>query len=163
MWSATDRRLCRKSGLRTTILIVFDRLLPSKDGVTVGRELRAGGFKTNVMMLTARDAIADRVEGLDAVCSLVFGAAAVCALATAPVAHAQQKGKKEYAFKGKVEKVDEKAKTLTVANENIPGWMGAMTMAYGVDQDAVLKQVKAGDQITTTVYDVKVVPPEKKK
>ena len=75
------------------------------------------------------------------------------ALAAAPIAHVQQKGKKEYAFKGKIEKVDEKAKTLTVANENIPGWMGAMTMAYGVDQDAVLKQVKAGDQITATVYD----------
>lgn len=101
--------------------------------------------------------------------TLVLGAA-LCALAAAPVMHAQQKGKKEYAFKGKVEKVDEKAKTLTVANENIPGWMGAMTMAYGVDQDAVLKQVKAGDQITATVYDgdlklhnVKVVPPAKKK
>ena len=79
-------------------------------------------------------------------------------------------GKKDHAFKGKVEKVDEKGKTLTVANEDIPGWMGAMTMAYRVDSDAVLKQVKAGDQITATVYDgdfklynVKVVPPEKKK
>lgn len=102
---------------------------------------------------------------------VMMGAGVLMAvLAAAPGAHAQQKGKKEYAFKGKVEKVDEKGKTLTVANENIPCWMGAMTMAYGVDQDAVLKQVKAGDQITATVYDgdlklhnVKVVPPEKKK
>jgi Cu/Ag efflux protein CusF len=101
---------------------------------------------------------------------MIVAGVLLSALAAAPIAHAQQKGKKEYTFKGKVEKVDEKAKTLTVANENIPGWMGAMTMAYGVDQDAVLKQVKAGDQITATVYDgdlklynVKVVSPAKKK
>jgi len=47
-------------------LIVLDRLLPSKDGVTVCRELRASGFIAKVLMLTARDAIRDRVEGLDA-------------------------------------------------------------------------------------------------
>jgi DNA-binding response OmpR family regulator len=47
-------------------LIILDRLLPSKDGLTVGRELRAGGFTAKVLILTARDAIGDRVEGLDA-------------------------------------------------------------------------------------------------
>jgi len=101
----------------------------------------------------------------------VLAGVLLCALVATPAAgHAQQNGKKEYVFKGKVERVDEKAKRLTVTNENIPGWMTAMTMAYGVDKDTVLKQVKAGDQITATVYDgdftlhnVKVVPPEKKK
>ena len=81
-------------------------------------------------------------------------------------AHAQPKGKKSYVFKGKVEKVTPSNKTLTVANENIEGWMSAMTMDYLVDKpDDVLKRVKAGDQITATVfdgdytlYDVKVVP-----
>lgn len=94
----------------------------------------------------------------------------MCALVAVP-SMAQQSGKKAYVFKGKVEKIDEKTKMLTVANEDVPGWMMAMTMAYGVDKDAVLKQVKVGDQITATVYDgdfktlynVKVVPPEKKK
>jgi two-component system copper resistance phosphate regulon response regulator CusR len=47
-------------------LVILDRLLPSKDGLTVCRELRAGGFLAKVLILTARDAIADRVEGLDA-------------------------------------------------------------------------------------------------
>jgi DNA-binding response OmpR family regulator len=47
-------------------LIILDRLLPSKDGLTVCRELRASGETAKVLILTARDAIADRVEGLDA-------------------------------------------------------------------------------------------------
>jgi Cu/Ag efflux protein CusF len=101
---------------------------------------------------------------------LVLAAGVLCVGIAAPPASAQQKGKKEYAFKGKVEKVDQDAKKLTVANEDIPGWMMAMTMAYGVDKESVLKEVKAGDQITATVYEgdvktlynVKVVPPEKK-
>ena len=70
------------------------------------------------------------------------------------VASAQPKGKKEYAFRGKVEKVDANAKSLTVNHGKIEGWMGAMTMAYKVDKaDEVLKKVKAGDEITAKVYD----------
>src|SRR5213079_2056339 len=60
-------------------------------------------------------------------------------------------GKKDHAFKGKVEKVDPKTKMVTVNNENIPGWMMSMTMTYKVDKDAVLSTLKAGDQITATV------------
>ena len=61
--------------------------------------------------------------------------------------------KKSYTFKGKVEAINEKGKTLTVNGENVEGWMAAMTMAYEVDDPAVLKKVKVGDQITATVYD----------
>jgi len=61
--------------------------------------------------------------------------------------------KKSYTFHGKVEKVNESAKTLTVNGEEVKGWMAAMTMDYNVDDPAVLKKVKAGDQITATVYD----------
>ena len=45
--------------------IVLDVMLPGRDGFSVLRELRARGSKTPVLMLTARDAVDDRVNGLD--------------------------------------------------------------------------------------------------
>jgi DNA-binding response OmpR family regulator len=47
-------------------LIVLDILLPEVDGVTVCRELRRRDIRTPILMLTARDAVDDRVAGLDA-------------------------------------------------------------------------------------------------
>jgi DNA-binding response OmpR family regulator len=46
-------------------LIVLDVMLPRKDGLTVCRELRAARCAVPVLMLTARDALQDRVAGLD--------------------------------------------------------------------------------------------------
>lgn len=46
-------------------LIVLDVMLPGRDGFAVLRELRATGQATRVLMLTARDGLADRVRGLD--------------------------------------------------------------------------------------------------
>ena len=46
-------------------LIVLDIVLPGKDGFTVCRELRTNGLTVPVLMLTARDAVEDRIEGLD--------------------------------------------------------------------------------------------------
>ncbi len=46
-------------------LIVLDVMLPKKDGVEVCRALRERGERTPVLMLTARDAVEDRVRGLD--------------------------------------------------------------------------------------------------
>jgi Cu/Ag efflux protein CusF len=66
---------------------------------------------------------------------------------------AQPAGRKSYAFRGKVETVDLKAMTLSVSNENIPGWMAAMTMSYKVDAPDVLSRLKPGDEIAATVYD----------
>lgn len=45
--------------------IILDVMLPGKDGLTVLRELRARNVRTPVLMVTARDAIADRIAGLD--------------------------------------------------------------------------------------------------
>ena len=47
-------------------LIVLDILLPEMDGIAVCRELRKRGCRAPVLMLTARQAVEDRVEGLDA-------------------------------------------------------------------------------------------------
>ena len=46
--------------------VVLDILMPGVDGLEVCRQLRRGGSAVPVLMLTARDAVGDRVEGLDA-------------------------------------------------------------------------------------------------
>ena len=45
--------------------IVLDIMLPKTDGVTLLRELREIGIRTPVLMVTARDALDDRIRGLD--------------------------------------------------------------------------------------------------
>jgi DNA-binding response OmpR family regulator len=45
-------------------VIVLDWLLPGKDGLAVCRALRARDLSTPILMLTARDSLADRVNGL---------------------------------------------------------------------------------------------------
>ena len=47
-------------------VIVLDIKLPRMDGLTVLQQLRARGNETHVLMLTARDTVADRVTGLEA-------------------------------------------------------------------------------------------------
>lgn len=46
-------------------LVILDIMLPGRDGFEVCRELRAGGSAVPVLMLTARDAVEDRIAGLD--------------------------------------------------------------------------------------------------
>ncbi|MGA2819098.1 MAG: response regulator transcription factor [Anaerolineales bacterium] len=46
-------------------LIILDVMLPKKDGFQVCRDLRRQGVRALILMLTARDAVEDRVQGLD--------------------------------------------------------------------------------------------------
>lgn len=73
--------------------------------------------------------------------------------------------RKSYTLNGTVQRVNAETKRLAVANDAIPGGMGAMTMNYAVDQEDVLKLVKPGDRITarvfegeTILYSLQVVP-----
>ena len=51
---------------RSFELIILDVMLPGRDGIEVLQTLRKQGAKTPVLLLTARDAVEDRVLGLDA-------------------------------------------------------------------------------------------------
>jgi len=47
-------------------VVVLDVLLPGRDGYSVCRAWRAAGLRVPILMLTARQAVEDRVQGLDA-------------------------------------------------------------------------------------------------
>jgi DNA-binding response OmpR family regulator len=47
-------------------LIILDRMLPGKDGVAICREIRAKKIMTPILLLTAKDKVSDKVEGLNA-------------------------------------------------------------------------------------------------
>lgn len=47
-------------------LLVLDRMLPGRDGLALLRGLRSKGITTPAIFLTARTAVSDRIEGLDA-------------------------------------------------------------------------------------------------
>ena len=47
-------------------VLVFDRMLPGMDGLSLVKSIRASGIKTPVLFLTAVSGVDDRVEGLEA-------------------------------------------------------------------------------------------------
>lgn len=53
------------SSINSYDLIILDVMLPLKDGFEVCREIRDAGSSVPVLMLTARDDVRDRVNGLD--------------------------------------------------------------------------------------------------
>ncbi|MBN1444215.1 MAG: response regulator transcription factor [Planctomycetes bacterium] len=68
---AVDLRSDGAEGLRAALsgdhdLIVLDLLIPKVDGIEVLRRYRAGGGEAPVLVLTARDELDTKVEGLDA-------------------------------------------------------------------------------------------------
>ncbi len=55
-----------KAGNNNYDIILLDIMMPEIDGIEICRTLRKRGVKTPIMMLTARDAIADRISAMDA-------------------------------------------------------------------------------------------------
>jgi two-component system response regulator MprA len=64
--AADGREALERLGAGGFDAIVLDLMMPDVDGLEVCRRMRAAGDATPVLMLTARDAIGDRVAGLDA-------------------------------------------------------------------------------------------------
>ncbi len=63
---ATDGRSGLQQAQETAPdLIILDWMLPGMDGLEICRRLRLSGHKMPILMLTARDALTDRVKGLD--------------------------------------------------------------------------------------------------
>lgn len=46
--------------------VILDWMLPRKDGIALLKEMRSGGNSVPVLMLTAKDTVSNRVDGLDA-------------------------------------------------------------------------------------------------
>jgi protein SCO1/2 len=58
---------------------------------------------------------------------------------------------KRYPIKGKVVAVDKTDRTVTIAHEDIVGYMPGMTMPFKIKNDGDLEMVKPGDQLTGTL------------
>src|SRR5579864_4766073 len=54
-----------KASVNEYDLVILDIMLPRRDGLQVCSELRATGAEMPILMLTARDAVEDRIAGLD--------------------------------------------------------------------------------------------------
>ena len=53
------------AAISTYDAMILDLMIPAPDGLEVCRSLRAGGSKLPILMLTARDAVDDKIAGLD--------------------------------------------------------------------------------------------------
>jgi two-component system, OmpR family, response regulator MprA len=63
--AASGSEALNRSLERPPDLVVLDIMLPGMDGLEVAQRLRTAGDNVPILMLTARDAVADRVKGLE--------------------------------------------------------------------------------------------------
>ena len=63
--AASGSEALNRSLERPPDLVVLDIMLPGLDGLEVAQRLRAAGDNVPILMLTARDTVADRVKGLE--------------------------------------------------------------------------------------------------
>jgi Cu/Ag efflux protein CusF len=70
---------------------------------------------------------------------------------TPPASQASSSATMRYDMKGKVVAIDKAGERLTIDHEAIPGFMGAMTMAYPVRDPHAFDVVSSGAEITAKV------------
>jgi Cu/Ag efflux protein CusF len=58
----------------------------------------------------------------------------------------------KYVIKGRIVQLHEEGKSAVIEHEEIVGWMGAMTMAFPIRDDADWQKLKVGSQIEGTVF-----------
>jgi two-component system copper resistance phosphate regulon response regulator CusR len=63
--ATTGEEALYQAAINTYDLVVLDVMIPEPDGFAVCKELRQAGNRVPILMLTARDAVEDRIEGLD--------------------------------------------------------------------------------------------------
>ncbi|HET7151591.1 MAG TPA: response regulator transcription factor [Candidatus Acidoferrum sp.] len=63
--AATGEDALYQAAVNTYDLVILDVMIPAPDGFAVCRELRKSGQRMPILMLTARDAVEDRIAGLD--------------------------------------------------------------------------------------------------
>jgi DNA-binding response OmpR family regulator len=62
---ASGEEALYQAAINSYDLVILDVMVPAPDGFAVCRELRKSGQRMPILMLTARDAVEDRISGLD--------------------------------------------------------------------------------------------------
>lgn len=63
--AASGEEALYQAAINSYDVVILDVMIPAPDGFAVCKELRNGGHRMPILMLTARDAVEDRIEGLD--------------------------------------------------------------------------------------------------
>src|SRR5215468_2136312 len=63
--STTGEDALYQAAINAYDLVILDVMIPAPDGFAVCKELRKSGKRMPILMLTARDAVEDRIAGLD--------------------------------------------------------------------------------------------------
>ncbi|MEW4369934.1 response regulator transcription factor [Paenibacillus kandeliae] len=65
-WVTTGEDAYEQAVCESYDVLILDRMMPGGDGADVCKRLRHEGYERAILMLTARDALQDRIDGLDA-------------------------------------------------------------------------------------------------
>ena len=75
----------------------------------------------------------------------------IAVVSTALAACGSDADAQRYEIKGKVEHVDKRGSAVTIAHEEIKGYMPAMTMPFKLKDESLYDELEPGDQVTATL------------